>query len=73
MAYRRFDDRIVVLLGGNRKQQLSRLCAEDRVTLSDLIRGLVDREIARRNHPSAPAALGSSDRCCSYASAPYDQ
>ena len=73
MAYRRFDDRIVVLLGGNRKEQLSRLCAEDKVTLSDLIRRLVDREIARRNHPSTTAALGADGRCPSYAAAPQER
>jgi hypothetical protein len=49
VAYRRrFDDRIVVLLGGNRKQQLVRLCAQEQVTVSEMVRTLIDRELERR-------------------------
>lgn len=52
VTYPRVDDRIVVLLGGDRKQQVLRLCAERRITVSDFVRHLVDLELSRRNHPS---------------------
>jgi hypothetical protein len=52
MTYPRVDDRIVVLLGGNRKAQVVRICDRRRLTVSDFIRTLADVELDHSEHPA---------------------
>lgn len=56
MTISRLDDRIVVLLGTSRKQEVLRLCAERRMTVSDFVNRVVDLELSRRNHPARGAS-----------------